>query len=637
MQKLITSNDATYTTEQKVTAMIALTILSGCPGIALAPYTVSLHISGVPNAVTRPIIQSLITDLTALQQSTTARIRHAAIRALSCLACLRRDHEMNATVSLLTRISGKLSSMTVAAAAAGELNLRTFQLPAENTLVRTLLVGLLTIAGVTTDSTSDATSQQPIAAPVPYATAVLQSLKHCKLRVSDSQLALVLSTLFRLRSDSASTSNDTPLLQSAALEYIFTTISRDATGGSNSACTSWLLNSIVLQRGSLAGISHIAQTTILTHLHELHSLLLRSGQLLEAMDLLWSQCYKSRNVTAGGTKEDHTAHHQQKLIQLFLSLLTTIIQHGGQYVVILRSFVMGTITAAMLVSTPDDSLFGTAGTEIWSSIAICISLLYTDAEGDTDIAASDSWLHEQMQTHPSITLIWLIAKLGELGVWQSSTTTTVPSRTVSPLYNAITWSCDMTKTLSDNDSGAAIDAQLIKALRQTSDTNRQTWLMLILNNLVRAATDNDSNAKHTSVKQTCLVASAWRYSILSEVLTSVAYSASTSSDSIHMTLSACTDVQATVLIPSLIEHVCTHKRWSDCSSTVVTQLLKAYTITTDANHAMLNSNDTVSTVYKAVVITALTSCKHAVAVLDGRVSNYAAAAAHISIANSSSR
>eukprot|EP00953_Heterococcus_sp_UTEX-ZZ885_P022966 12657-Heterococcus_DN1.PRE.3 len=156
--------------------------------------------------------------------------------------------------------------------------------------------------------------------------------------------------------------------------------------------------------------------------------------------------------------------------------------------------------------------------------------------------------------------------------------------------------------------------------------------MLILNNLVRAASDNDKNVKHTSIKQLCLVASVWRYGILSEVLTSVAYSASTSSSgSIHMTLSAYTEDQATALIASLIEHVCTHKRWFDCSSIVATQLLKVYTITTDADHAMLNSNDTVSAVCKAVVITALASCKHAVAVLDGRVLNYAAAAAHISI------
>jgi hypothetical protein len=628
MQKLIINSDATYTTEQKVTAMLALTVLSGCPGIAIAPYTVSLQISGVPNAITRPLIESLFTDLTVLQQSTTARIRHAAIKALSCLACLRRDHEMNATVSLLTHTSGKHSSST--AATAGEVNLRTFKLPAEGTLVSTLLVGLLTVAGANTDSTSGATAlQQPIAAPVPYAAAVLKSLKHCKLRVSDSQLALALSTLFRLRS---------PLLQSAVLEYISTTVSRDATGISNSACTSWLLNSIVLQRDSLAGISYIAQITLLTHVHELHSLLLRSGQLLEAMNLLWSQCYKATSVTAIGTAKDYTAHYQQ-LILLFLSSLATMLECGGeQYVVTLRPFVIETMTAAMLNSTTDDSLFGTAGTEIWNSIATCVSLLHTDAEGgDTAI---DRWLHEHMQNQPpSVTLVWLIAKLGQLGVWQSSSITTPATLTVSPLHTAIIWSCDVTMTtLIDDVSAAAIDAQLIKALRQTTDTSRQTWLMLILDCLVRAATDNDSNAKHACIKQLYLVASAWRYSILSEVLTSVAHSASTtsSSSSINMALSAYTDVQAKVLIPFLIDHVCTHKRWSDCSSTVATQLLKAYTATTDADDGMLASNESIPGVYEAVVITALASCKHTVAVLDGRVSNYAAAAAHISIANSSS-
>jgi hypothetical protein len=633
MQKLIINGEATYTIKQKVTAMLALTVLSGCPGIAIAPYTVSLHISGVPNAITRPMIESLITDLTVLQQSTTARIRHAAIKALSCLACLRRDHEMNATVSLLTHTSEKHSSST--AATAGELNLRTFKLPAEHTLVQTLLVGLLTVAGANTDSTSEARAlQQPIVAPVLYAVAVLQSLKHCKLRVSDSQLALALSTLFRLRSDSTSTSNDTPLLQSAVLEYIFTTVSRDPTGISNSACTSWLLNSIVLQRGSLAGIAHIAQITLLTHIHELHSLLLRSGQLLEAMNLLWSQCHKATSVTAIGTEEDYTAHYQQ-LILPFLSSLTTMLQRGGeQYVITLRLFVMETITVAMLTSTPDDSLFGTAGIEIWNSIATCISLLHTD-----DREGVDRWLHEHMQNQPSVTLVWLIAKLGQLGVWQSSPITTPATLTVSPLHTAIIWSCDVTMTtLTDDVSAAAIDAQLIKALRQTTDTSRQTWLMLILDNLVRAATDNDSNEKHIGVKQLYLVASAWRYSILSEVLTSIAYAASTSSSSssIPMALSAYIDVQAKILKPSLVEHVCTHKRWSDCSSTVVTQLLKAYTATSDADHGMMDSNDSVPAVYKAVVITALASCKHAVAVLDGRVSNYTAAAAHISIANSSS-
>eukprot|EP00953_Heterococcus_sp_UTEX-ZZ885_P022967 12657-Heterococcus_DN1.PRE.4 len=55
------------------------------------------------------------------------------------------------------------------------------------------------------------------------------------------------------------------------------------------------------------------------------------------------------------------------------------------------------------------------------------------------------------------------------------TLTAVSSPTVSPLYKAIIWSCDMTKTLTDDVSGAAIDAQLLKALRQTSDSKRQTW------------------------------------------------------------------------------------------------------------------------------------------------------------------
>jgi hypothetical protein len=626
MQELImnSSSDATYTTEQKVTAILALAILSGCPGITIAPYTVSLQISGVPNAITRPIIQSLVIDLTVLQQSTTARIRHAAIRALSCLACIRRDHEMNATVPIQARTSAKQSLTTTAAA--GELNIRTFKLPAENTLVSTLLIGLLTTAGASTETTAVETSSQQsmtIAAPVLYATAVLQALKHCKLRVSESQLALVLSTLFR-KSDSASNS-DTAILQSAVLEYTFTTISRDNKAGSTSASTSWLINSIALQRGSLASMSYTAQTTLLTHFHQLDSLLLRSGQLLEAMNMLWSQCYTLRNTTAA--REGYTAH-QHTLIQVFLSSLATMLQQGGQYVAILRPFVIETITNAMLSATSKDSMFGAVGADIWSNVATCISLLYHDAESDTTTADTlDSWLHEHIQTQPSSTVVWLIAKLGELGVWHSlSSSTTATAITASPLYIAVKWGCDVNHTCADGATTAAIDSQLIKALRQTSAADRQKWLMLILDNLVSAATDNDSSAKHSCIKQLCLAASAWRYSILFEVLTSAVYSVSICSSS---SSGAYTDVQTTVLIPALIELVC--RKWSECSNTVITQLLKAYTVTTDTENA---SSDTASAVFEAVLIRAIASCKHAAAVVDGRVSNYAAAAAHISIAHS---